>query len=482
MNKRLVINLLGELFLIEALAMLPSVLVAQWYGDGDALALLFTVLMLTVAGGILHLLVKPKSKNMRAREGYAIVALAWILFGMFGALPYVFSGVLTNYVDALFETVSGFTTTGATLIKNIDGMPRGIAFYRCYTHWVGGMGVLVLSLALLPQLTGNSSHLVRAEAPGPGLSKIAPRMSDNAKLLYVLYGALTFLLFIVLMIAGMSPYDAILHAMSTAGTGGFSNYGASVAAFNSPLIDAIITIFMLLFGLNFALLYSLCLGRWKDVTRNEELRWYVGMVVVAILGVTIAILPKYSGFFEALRYGSFQVASIISTTGFATADFNLWPEAARIILLIVMLCGSCVGSTAGGMKTMRVALLCKLCKREVRRTIQPHSVKVIRFERKGQDEEMLSRVGVFFFVYIAVVILGTLLLAINNSYDFETNFTASLTCVSNVGPGFGGVGPTENFSGFPIFSKLVFITEMLCGRLEFFPIFAMFSPKMWHKQ
>jgi len=481
MNNKLVVRLLGAILLIEALAMLPSLGVALIYGDGDAHAFLKTIGILVLLGLPAWLLCKPKERNLRAREGFVTVALSWVALSAFGALPFVFSGMIPHYVDALFESVSGFTTTGASVFSGFEGAPHGVMFWRSFTHWIGGMGVLVLTLALLPSMTGRASHLARAESPGPTFSKIVPKMGDSAKILYIIYGVLTVIQFIALMIAGMNPYDAAIHAMGTAGTGGFSNYGASVGAFNSVAVDVIITVFMVLFGVNFALYYRILIGGWRDALRSEELHWYLGIYLAATLGVTLMNLPVYGHFFTSLRYGSFQIASIISTTGYATADFELWHNVSKMIILFVMFCGACAGSTAGGMKVARVALLTKLARREVRRTFQPRKVEVVRFEKKGVDEHLLSQTAVFFFVYIALILLGCFLISFEGLYDFETNFTAALTCVSNVGPGFASVGPMFNFAGYGPFAKIVLSLLMLCGRLELFPILVLFHPAIYHK-
>ena len=409
MNKRLVLRLLGAILLIEALAMAPSLAISLLYGDGDALALLSSMALLAALGFPAWRFAHPREQNLRAREGFLVVALSWVLLSAFGALPFVISGLIPNYIDAFFEAVSGFTTTGATLMGNFDGLPRGVMFWRSFTHWIGGMGVLVLTLALLPQMTGRSSHLVRAESPGPSLSKIVPKMGDTAKILYLIYGALTMIELAALIIAGMSPYDAAIHAMGTAGTGGFSNYGSSVGAFDSAVIDAIITFFMVLFGINFALFYRVLVGGWRDALRSEELHWYLALFAGSTLFVSLMILPQYGTFLNALRYGSFQVATIMSTTGYATADFNLWPQAVKALIVVLMFIGSCAGSTAGGIKVVRVGILCKLGCREVRRTFQPRKVQVVRFEGKGVEENRLTQVSAFFFVYVLLVLAGMFL-------------------------------------------------------------------------
>ena len=481
MNKRLVLRLLGAILLIEALAMAPSLAISFLYGDGDALALLSSMALLAALGFPAWRFAHPREQNLRAREGFLVVALSWVLLSAFGALPFVISGLIPNYIDAFFEAVSGFTTTGATLMGNFDGLPRGVMFWRSFTHWIGGMGVLVLTLALLPQMTGRSSHLVRAESPGPSLSKIVPKMGDTAKILYLIYGALTMIELAALIIAGMSPYDAAIHAMGTAGTGGFSNYGSSVGAFDSAVIDAIITFFMVLFGINFALFYRVLVGGWRDALRSEELRWYLALFAGSTLFVSLMILPQYGTFLNALRYGSFQVATIMSTTGYATADFNLWPQAVKALIVVLMFIGSCAGSTAGGIKVVRVGILCKLGCREVRRTFQPRKVQVVRFEGKGVEENRLTQVSAFFFVYVLLVLAGMFLVSLEGLYDLETNFTAVLTCISNVGPGLGHVGPVENFSGYGPFAKVVLSLLMLAGRLELFPILVLFHPSAWCK-
>ena len=482
MNVKLLFRVLGSILLVEAAAMLPSLLIALGYGDGDALAFLLTMALLLLIGAPMRLLTKTEHANLRAREGFLVVSLAWVLLSVFGALPFVFSGVIPNFVDALFEAVSGFTTTGATIMTNVEGQPHGVMFWRSFTHWIGGMGVLVLTLALLPQLSGRTSHLVRAESPGPTLSKIVPRMGDTAKILYIIYGVLTVVNFLALLLCGLNAYDAALHALGTAGTGGFSNYAASVGHFASPLVEWVTTFFMLLFSVNFALYYKVLTGSWKDALRSEELHWFLGIFGGVTLLTTLAILPEYGGnVLTALRYGSFQVASLMSTSGYATADFNLWPIAAKMVMLLVMFTGGCAGSTAGGMKICRIGMMCKQGLREVRRTIQPRKVQLVRFEGKAVEEDTLHQVGVFMFMYMLLIVLGAALLSLEGLYDVQTNLTAVLTCVSNVGPGLGAVGPAGSFAGYGAASKLLLSFLMLAGRLDIFPMLALFHPAMWRK-
>ncbi len=481
MNVKLLLRLLGAILLVEAAAMLPALAIALGYGDGDAMAFVWTILLLAAIGAPLRLFVRTEETNLRAREGFLVVSLAWILLSVFGALPFVLSGMIPIFVDALFESVSGFTTTGASILTQIEGQPHGVMFWRSFTHWIGGMGVLVLTLALLPQMSGRTSHLVRAESPGPTLSKIVPRMGDTAKILYIIYGALTVAEFLLLMLAGMNAYDAAIHAMGTAGTGGFSNYAASVGHFDSALIDAIITLFMVLFGVNFVLYYKLFTRDFDEIKANEELKWYLGIYISVTLIITLFILPQKGNFFTALRYSTFQVASIVSTTGYATDNFDLWPIAAKMLILVIMFFGSCAGSTAGGMKICRIGMLSKQAVREVRHTIQPRKAMVVRFEGKAVDEGVLRQVATFAFIYVALIVVGGFLLSLEGRFDMMTNFSAALTCVSNVGPGFGEVGPAGGFAGYGPFAKLLSSFLMLAGRLEIFPMLALFHPAMWRK-
>ncbi len=483
MNKRLLLNVLGKILLIDAGAMALSLAVSIYYRDGDTWAFVKTLAITLLFALPMWLLSKPRDMNLRAREGVVAVAASWVLISVFGSLPFLFSGLISDFPSAFFECVSGFTTTGATVLTNFPQDDfRGVFFWRSFTHWIGGMGILVLTLAILPTMSGRTSHLVQAESPGPSLAKLVPKMGDSAKLLYLIYTVLTVVLTVLLVIAGMDWYDALIHAFGTAGTGGFSNYAASVGTFKSPLIDGIITVFMLVFGANFAVYYKIVSSSWREALRSEELRIYVVIAGLSALLISINLLPVYGNFFQALRYGSFQMSSIITTTGYATTDFNLWPQFSRTMLVLLMFIGACAGSTAGGLKVVRIILLGKLGLRQIALTFRPRKVQVVRFEGKAVDEDMLSQVLGFFFAYILLLLLGTLAISIDNVYDLETNFTATLTCISNVGPGLGAVGPTGSFSGYSGFSKIVLSIVMLAGRLELFPILVLFHPAVWNKQ
>lgn len=484
MNRKLIIRMLGALLLIEAVAMMPALIISFIFNDGDSRALALSIILIAPLGAIMCFLPKAgTNSHLRLKEGYIITALGWILLGICGSFPFLFSGVFTHFEDAFFETVSGLTTTGASVMTNFEGFPRGVMFWRATTHWIGGMGVLVLTLALLPKLTGRTSHLVRAESPGPSLSKLVPQTGKTAKILYRIYILLTLLEFICLLLCGLSPYDAAVHSFATAGTGGFSNYGKSIAAFQSVPVDIVITVFMFMFGVNFALYYKCLIGeRLKAFWRDEEFRWYFLIGISFMLMISIINLPYYHGdFFTSLRYGSFQISSIMSTTGFVTADFNQWPAASHVIIIIAMLIGSCAGSTAGGIKVIRINMLCKLSRRNIRATGQPKKMEVVRVDGKAVDEHILSQVAQFAFMYIALILIGGFILALFSHYDLVTNLSASLTCVSNVGPGLGSVGPVENFAGYGIVGKITLSFLMLFGRLELLPMFILFTRSAWQK-
>lgn len=480
MNYKLVWRLLGRLLLMEALLMVPSLAVALIYGEGDAMAFLITIGVTAAVGAAPAFLLNPQREDLTARDGMAVAGLSWLILSFFGALPFVISRAIPNMVDAYFEAVSGFTTTGSTILREIEHLPRGVLFWRSFTHWVGGMGVLVFTLAVLPRLSGRTAHLARAESPGPTFSKLLPKMSDTAKMLYTLYFALSLVEAVCLLLAGMNVYDALIHTFGTAGTGGFSNYNASVGAFHSPLIEWIIAVFMMLFGVNFAIYFHMVRREKEPILQSEELWAYLGLVGGVTLLITLTILPQYPAFFEALRTAFFQVTSIISTTGFATADFNLWPLFARTLLVVVMCIGACAGSTAGGFKMSRILLLGKSAYRDLEHTLQPRKVAVVRFEGKPVPENTLAQVGVYLSLWLLLAVVGTVLLSIRQT-DFVTAFTAVLTCLSNVGPGLNGVGPTENFAAFSAPAKLLLSFLMLAGRLEIYPVLVLFSVNVWKK-
>jgi len=479
MNILLVINLIGRLLLVESLLMIPPIIIS-WADKTPDLAALGISLLITAAVGGIMALVRIKDDRLRPREGFMVVALTWVLMSFFGALPFKFSGYIPSMVDAFFETVSGFTTTGSTILTDVEALPRSLLFWRSFTHWVGGMGVLVLSLAILPRMGGRSIFLMRAESPGPSPGKLVPRIGQTAKILYALYLGLCVLMFIVLMLCGMDWYDAFIHTVGTAGTGGFSNYNASVGHFQSPLIEYVIGFFLLLFGINFTVYFWIFQKNFRAIRENSELKVYLGLAGAAVLLISLNILPLYENFGESLRYSFFQVSTLITSAGFATADFDKWPMFSKMVLLILMFVGCCAGSTGGGMKLIRITMLFKGIKREIRRTVRPRSVSVIRIDGRAVDEDIYGSVALFSFAYFALIIVGAFILSLDN-FDFETTFTAVLTCVSNMGPGFGMVGPTGNFSEFSALSKMVLSVCMLLGRLELYPILLLMSKKTWTK-
>ncbi len=465
---------------MEAVLMIPALAAALIYGGDDAAAFVFTIGLTALTGSLMSYLLKPQREDLTAKDGMAVAGLSWVILSFFGALPMVFSGAIPHLVDAYFETVSGFTTTGSTILTEIEHLPKGVLFWRSFTHWIGGMGVLVFTLAVLPRLSGRTAHLARAESPGPTFAKLLPKMGDTAKLLYSLYFILSLTETLLLLLAGMNLYDALIHTFGTAGTGGFSNYNASVGAFQNPLIEWIIGVFMMLFGVNFAVYFHILRKEKDAILQSEELWFYLILIGAATLLMTVTILPRYPGFFTALRTAFFQVTSIASTTGFATADFNLWPLFSRALVVLLMCLGACAGSTAGGFKLSRILLLFKSSYRDLEHTLQPRKVAVVRFEGKPVQESTLAQVGVYLAIWLFLAVTGTLLLCIRQT-DFVTAMTAALTCLSNVGPGLNGVGPSENFAFFSPAAKLLLSFLMLAGRLEIYPVLLLFSPNVWRK-
>ena len=481
MNKKMTIYILGRMLGVEAALMLVPAIVSLIYREDGWKAFLIT-------SGILFFVYlifgrkKPKDSTIYGKDGFIIIASAWVLWSLFGALPFWISGEISSYIDAFFETVSGFTTTGSTILNDIEAMSKGMNFWRCFTHWIGGMGVLVFVLVVFSLEDKNTMHLMRAEVPGPETDKLVPKARDTAKILYGMYLALTVMEIILLWVhPKMDLYDSIVHSFSTAGTGGFNNYNSSVKYFDSAYIDIVITVFMILFGINFNMYYFLLLKKAKDVFKNEEVRAYLGIILGATTLITMNILHMYESVWQALRYAIFQVASVITTTGYYTADYNLWPEFSKVILLGIMIVGACAGSTGGGMKVSRILILLKSIKQELKRLLHPKSVNIIKINGKKVREETLNGVYVYLIAYMAIFVISVFLISLNN-FDFATTFSGVLTTINNVGPGISKLGPIENFSQFSNLSKIVFCFDMLIGRLEIFPFLLMFSPNLWRKK
>lgn len=476
----MIVYIIAKMLGVEGAVLLIPAFVAFLYGESDAIQFL---IVSAVLGAIFFIFgrKRPENKVIYAKEGLVIVGLAWILWSLFGALPFVLTGSIPSYVDAFFETVSGFTTTGSTILTDIEALPKGVAFWRSLTHWIGGMGVLVFVMMLTSLDDEHSMHLMRAEVPGPEADKLVPKARATARILYLTYFVLTAAEVVFLMFGGMSFYDALLHSFSTAGTGGFSNRNASVAYYDSAYIDGVITVFMILFGVNFNLYFLIRLKNWKDALKNEELHAYLGIIAGAVAIVTVNILGIYGNIVHAFRYASFQVASVITTTGFCTADFNLWPELSKVVLLGIMVIGACAGSTGGGIKVSRFLILVKSIKQEVRRMLHPKAVTIVKINGKRVGNDTIRSVYIYFISYILVMMVSILLVSINN-FDFATTFSSVLTTLNNVGPGISMVGPVENFHMFSPLSKLVFCMDMLLGRLEIFPYLLLMSPELWRRR
>lgn len=476
----MIVYIIAKMLGVEGAVLLIPAFVAFLYGESDAIQFL---IVSAVLGAIFFIFgrKRPENKVIYAKEGLVIVGLAWILWSLFGALPFVLTGSIPSYVDAFFETVSGFTTTGSTILTDIEALPKGVAFWRSLTHWIGGMGVLVFVMMLTSLDDEHSMHLMRAEVPGPEADKLVPKARATARSLYLMYFVLTAAEVVFLMFGGMSFYDALLHSFSTAGTGGFSNRNASVAYYDSAYIDGVITVFMILFGVNFNLYFLIRLKNWKDALKNEELHAYLGIIAGAVAIVTVNILGIYGNIVHAFRYASFQVASVITTTGFCTADFNLWPELSKVVLLGIMVIGACAGSTGGGIKVSRFLILVKSIKQEVRRMLHPKAVTIVKINGKRVGNDTIRSVYIYFISYILVMMVSILLVSINN-FDFATTFSSVLTTLNNVGPGISMVGPVENFHMFSPLSKLVFCMDMLLGRLEIFPYLLLMSPELWRRR
>ncbi len=480
MNRKFVFYVFGRIAQIIALLLLLPAAVSLGYGEMPSFwAFIATAAGSALFGTVIALVCRTKNRIIYAKEGFAIVALAWFGMSAIGALPFVISGEIPHYIDALFETVSGFTTTGASILTDIEAMSHGMLFWRSFTHWVGGMGVLVFVMAIVSNMTDRSIHIMRAEMPGPVVGKLVPRAKDTAKILYLIYIVMTVVEIIMLVAGGMPLFDSMVHTFGTAGTGGFGIKADSIAGY-SVYCQNVIATFMLLFGINFNLFYLLLIGRLRTIFKSTEMWVYLGIVAVSVVLVTLNLYSVSFDIADSLRLAYFQVSSIITTSGFSTANFDLWPSLSKAILLLLMFFGGCAGSTAGGLKISRVVILFKQVLREIKRMLHPRAVTSVTFEGKAVDNQTLSSVSTYLAVYIACFVAVFLLICIE-PFDFETNFTAVAATFNNVGPGFGEVGPASSFAGYSYFSKIVFSFAMLFGRLEIFPLIIALSPSTWKK-
>lgn len=483
MNHKIVGRFISQILLIEAAFYLPALALCLWDGDGRAVAAFLWTLIATVAvaGGLL-LLCRKTSAAFYAKEGLVCVGVSWIVMSLLGCLPFFLSGAIPSFIDALFETVSGFSTTGASILTDIESLPRGLLYWRSFTHWVGGMGVLVFLLAVTPATGkggGFTMHLLRAESPGPDVAKLVPRMRKTATILYLVYLGLTALNFLFLLFGGMHWFDAVCTAFGTAGTGGFAIRSDSLASY-SPYIQNVCTVFMLLCGVNFSCHYLLLLGHVRSVFRDEELRLYLGLFAGCTLLITWNLRGFYATLEETVRHAAFQVASIMTTTGFATADFDLWPGFSKAILLCLMLVGACAGSTGGGLKCARLLLLVKSLRRNVQRLLHPQRVLIVRSNGRRVPEQVLDNTSAYLAAYAMILAVSFLVVSLDG-FSVTTNLSAVLACFNNIGPGLEMVGPNSSYAGYGLLSKLVLIADMLAGRLEIFPILILFPLSTWRK-
>ncbi len=485
MNKKIVLHSLAQIALLEAVLMLLPAAVALYYRETETVKV-FLIVAATMALLQVPILLLTKTKNadMNFRDGVAIAAMGWIVISFFGALPFYISGEIPSFTDALFESISGFTTTGSSILGDVEALTKGMQFWRCFTHWVGGMGVLVLTVAILPSDKKSSSlQLMRAECPGPTVEKLVPKGKSSALILYVIYTVLTLIMVLFLVVGGMPLYDSVCTTFGTAGTGGFGIKNAGLGFYNSAYIEGVVTVFMILFGVNFNIYYFIVMRRFSAIFKNSELKVYLSIIAVSI-GMIIANLMAYgvyNSFSKSFRYTSFQVGSIMTSTGFATADFDQWPEFAKIVLVMLMFIGACAGSTGGGFKVSRVIILVRTAKRNLRKLLHPKSVNVVKSDDKSLNIETVHGVSCYLIIYLLIFIASLLIISLNNM-DFTSSFTSVTTCFNNIGPGLSKVGPTCNFSELSNLSKYTLSLDMLLGRLECIPILMMFAPSMWIKK
>ncbi len=479
MNHRIVIKVSGIILIILSVGMIPSFFVSLLYREASYISILLASLISLILGFAFKR-IKIKSNRFTFREGLAIVGLGWFLASIIGSLPFVFSGYIPNPIDAFFEAVSGFTTTGASILTDIEAVPKGILFWRSFTHWLGGVGILVFAVALMPSIGIGSIQIIKAESSGPTVEKITHKISDNAKILYVIYIVMTVSEIILLLLGGMNLYDAFVHTFATVGTGGFSVYNQSIAHYNSTYIDLVISIFMFLSGSNFAIYYALYKGRWRTVFKDDEYRFYFMIIFAATGIITLNLLFNnvYDSIGSAIRYSFFQVSSITTETGFATANFDQWPTMSKFILFILMFIGGCTGSTSGGIKSLRIVVALRLIKREFTKKFHPHAMIPIRLNNKPIPTDSVSDIFSFIVLYLFTFIVGTFLLSFDN-ISLMTAASAVAACIGNTGPGFDVVGPAGNYSSLSNFSTSVLSIIMLVGRLELFTVYLLFIPAFW---
>ena len=483
MNLKMMGKFISQIVAIEAVFMIPALVISLCYRESAAVeGFLWALGLMVLVAGVLYLLCRKAGRLFGAREGLVCVGFSWIVLSLLGCVPFVVSGNIPRFIDAFFEIVSGFTTTGASVVPSVEALDKGILYWRSFSHWLGGMGVLVFLLAISPgsKGTGFTMHLLRAESPGPDVGKLVPRMKQTAVILYSIYVVLTLINFLFLIFGGMPWLDALCTAFGTAGTGGFGVKNDSMAGY-SPYIQNVTTIFMFLFGVNFSIYYLLLLKEFKGVFKDEELRLYVGLAIACVVMIVLNIRPLYDTLEETIRHAAFQVSSIMTTTGFATTDFDLWPSFSKTILMMLMLVGASAGSTGGGFKCIRVLLLFKILRRNIRQILNPRKVMVVRSNGRPVEEKVLANTNAYLAAYIVIIIISTLLISLDG-FGFETNLSAVLACFNNIGPGMAAVGPTCNFAAYSVLSKLILSVNMLAGRLEIFPILVLLSRSTWTRR
>ena len=479
MNRRMIFNMVGQIIRLEAALLLLPAIVALLYGESRAMwSFLGTSALALALGTVVTTVATPRNNTIFAREGFVIVALAWGAVSVIGALPFVMSGDIPHYIDALFETVSGFTTTGSSILTDVEALTHAALFWRSFTHWIGGMGVLVMIMAIVPSKSGRNMHVMRAEMPGPIVGKLTPRVRDTAKVLYLLYIALSAVEVVFLLAGGLPFFESLLYTFGTAGTGGFGPLGDAQASL-TPYVQWVLAVFMLLFGVNFNLYYLILLRRVSTALKSRELWTYFGIVGAATTLITLNIWDRYAVAGDAIRHAFFQVTSLITTTGYASTDYGVWTGYAKPILFVLMFIGGCAGSTAGGLKVSRVMLLFKSVRRDLVQHLHPRSVGVIKLEGKRVDDTTVGSVGVYLALYFILLFATFLLVSLDPTYGIETNLTAAVSCVNNIGPAFGEIGPMGCFAGYQPLSKIVFSFAMLFGRLEIYPLLFALTPSTW---
>lgn len=479
MNKQMIRYVLGLVLLIEGALLLLPLAVALLYREASWIYFIATIGVCLALGGCMTLR-KPQRRALFPKDGFVIAALSWIVISLVGALPFCLSGQIPRYIDALFEMISGFTTTGSSILTQVEALDHGMLFWRSFSHWVGGMGILVFMLALLPAMGGATIHILRAESPGPSVGKVVPKIRDSAKITYEIYLALTVLLVILYLAGGMSLFDSLCIAFGTAGTGGFAVRTSSCAEY-SPYIQTVTTIFMILFGVNFTVYFLLLQRKFRQALRSSELWTYLGVILVATLAISLNIFRSMSSFGQAVHHAAFTVSSLITTTGYGTVDFNLWPEFSRVILCFLMVMGACAGSTGGGFKVSRIVILCRYANNELNRLIHPRTVNVVQVDGKQISRETVHGVLVYTLFYIFIAMASMLLISLDN-FDASTTVSSVLATLNNIGPGLGAVGPAASFAGLSDLSKAVLCLDMLAGRLEIFPLLVLLLPSTWAKK